>query len=430
MASTLFGPVLIDNIHSSGKGIALYEGKKYYVSFSIPGEQYLLQKENRRLGFRTAKIIDIIEKSPSRTTPICEYFGKCGGCNFMHIEYHAQLILKKRLIQQALEKYNINYTIKDIVEAEPALNYRNKATFSVQYTEDTVYVGFHPEFKSNYILNIDYCYLLHPLINNVIKDIQAVIQQTYFTYKVPSLKTFTLRTHQNQIMIILNVNDISQRPLNVMIEKLKNLNIQSIYYEYEGQLYHVEETLPWLFELISGKTFRISPLTFFQNHLNVTEQMVQFIKTYFDFSIKVVFDLYSGNGSLSLSLMPDHSCLYAIEGNSYAINDANYNSRNNNQHHHIMGDVLETFTLDFIKNLPRPDVIILDPPRSGTLIEIIKTIIASQCPLIIYVSCNPLSLSWNLQQLCEYYTIIDMTAFDMFPQTHQVETVVILQRKI
>lgn len=436
----IIGPVKIDEIHSSGKGVATWNEKKYYIPHALLGEEYFVITENRRLGFRTAKIISIDKSSNIRIIPPCKYYGLCGGCNFMHIDYQGQLTIKQNILKRAFEKYQITSDIPDAISTSEPLNYRNKATFKVLYSSNRIQIGFHPEWTKNELIEIETCYLLKPIINEYFLKISYAIRQFNYKKNNSEILSFTLRSNSNnKVMLIIETKQQPSNELHLFFNQLATIlkPEDSFYYfikPIEKNTYpyaiHIQNTAPFLYQNILYLKLRISPFTFFQNNIEITEKILFFIKKYIDFNItRTIFDLYSGNGTMSLPLIQGKKIqLWAIEGNLSAINDAMYNSLNNPHHHHILGDVLQTFTPDFLTQTPRPDLIIIDPPRSGTLIEIQKNIIKANPNIIVYISCNPVSLAWNLQQLTVYYRIKHLKIFDMFPQTHQFETVVILER--
>lgn len=440
MLRPIIGPVRVNEIHSSGKGIAIWNEKKYYIPHALTNEDYMIKTENRRLGFRTAKIISIEKQSSSRRTPICPYFGLCGGCNFMHIEYNEQIAIKKTILQNAFIKYQIPFNIKTHVPAINTLNYRNKATFQVLYQNQQIKIGFHPEWAKNELIEIKSCFLLKPIINEYFDKIARSIRHYFYKTNDKQILSFTIRCNrQDHVMLIIEIQNHPTNELQQFFDEIKTIlkTTDSFYFfikpkeKKESPLaIHIENTSLYLFEKIHDINLRISPFTFFQNNIEITEEIIHFIKNSLNFtSVYNLFDLYSGNGTMSLPLIANKGIqLWGIEGNPSSIEDAKFNSQNNPLHHHILGDVLLTFTKTFLKNHPHPDVILLDPPRSGTLIEIQKNIIESSPAFIVYVSCNPISLAWNLSQLITHYTIKHTVIFDMFPQTHQFETVVILEK--
>ena len=436
----IIGPVEVKELHSSGKGIAYWNDKAYYIPWAIPNEQYWLQTENRRLGFRTASIIEIKKASNFRIKPICPHYFECGGCNFMHIDYSEQLNLKKIIVQNALKKYHVDYTVAEVGNSPKQINYRNKATYQIRVRQGKLLIGFHPEWTKNEIVEIESCYLLMPIINKYFNKIKNILNEFNNNKPLEHFLSLTIRANtQHQVMILMELlksPDVSELSVLNAIKNLLNKGDSFYYYIKSNEryalpeYYHVKDTEPYIFEEIFQVKLRISPFTFFQNNKEVTELILNEIKSVIPIdTLSFIYDLYSGNGTLSLPLVFNKSVkLLGIEGNPMAVEDAKANAYDNSFATYIVGDILDTFNQHLIKLYPTPSLVILDPPRSGTLIEIQKNIIATGAPYIVYLSCNPLSLAWNLSQLVSAYTIIYLKIFDMFPQTHHIETLVVLKK--
>lgn len=420
--------VEIVDVHSSGNHFFINNEKKYFVPKVISGEIIHAKILNKRYGFRIASAVCITKKSEHRIKPPCTYYEMCEGCNFLHIEYSHQIEIKQKLIQKAFDKYNIPFQVPPVKAALKNLYYRNNATFKIHKTKSEYSTGFIYDKKS--FIKIQNCLIIKNEINKLNEVISCWLNNE--NNKTSLFSSFTIRTNEDKKSILifniienLNIEEINFELLKKyfigIYVKFKDNNILTI---YEKEQYY---------EKVNNRILKIHPLAFFQNNIEITEKIVKYISYYVSPEQKILYDLYCGNGSLSLSIVEDNSnySIYGIDNNSYAISDANFNAislKKGNEAIFICGDVLETFNTDFLNKYPKPDIIILDPPRSGTLIEILKNIVNSKAKQIIYVSCNPVSLAWNLSLILEHYKIIQVQAFDMFPQTHHVETVVILER--
>jgi len=436
----IIGPLEVNELHSSGKGIAYCNDKAYYIPYAIPNEQYILQTENRRLGFRTARIIKIEKASKFRVIPTCPHYFECGGCNFMHINYDQQLNLKKILLQNAFNKYKVSYSVSEIIASPSPLQYRNKASYQIRIRQGKLLIGFHPEWNKNEIVEIDSCCLLKPVINKYFNILKNILIEYNNNKSLDNFSSLTIRANSyNQIMILIELlKKPNEYEITVLKAIKKNINTgDSIYYYIKNidkyslpDYYLMDDTEPYIYEEMNQVKLRISPFTFFQNNKAITELIINDIKRLIPFdSISLMYDLYCGNGTISLPLVYNRPIkLIGIEGNPMAVEDAKVNSQYNPLHLHIVGDVLATFNDNLIKKYDPPTLILLDPPRSGTLIEIQKNIIASEVPYVVYLSCNPVSLAWNLSQLISDYNIIFLKIYDMFPQTHQMETLVVLKK--
>ncbi len=437
------GPVEIIGIHSSGKGITQWNDKKYYIPHTIPEEIVIAETQNSRRGFRTAVIQSIIKPSEYRIKAACPFYDKCGGCHFQHIRYAHQLRLKQSIIQSAFNKYGIHYPVPDVTGATENFYYRNKVTFEISYSQDTAVIGFHPEWENNSVIAIDECIIVQKNIHTFFQMLKPFMMAYIKEENISLIRRFTIRCNQKEeIMLVFELALLPTKKFFSFISQINKATAYSVamYYFISKtnrnsiiDYIHIEKTPAYLYETIENKTLRISPATFFQNNMEITEKILRYIEEKIDFEkVSVMYDLYSGNGTLSMVLCQNKETrIIGIEGNVVAVSDAIYNATINKDcnSQYICGDVLETFTESFLVKHPKPDVIMLDPPRSGTLIEIQKNILRIKPTFIVYVSCNPVSLAWNLSQLLQEYDLMNVQPFDMFPQTYQVETVVLLCRK-
>ncbi len=419
----------IEGIHFSGNHFTIHNEKNYFVPKVLSGEIVTLQTQNRRLGFRTAKAIQIIQPSPLRTKVDCPYYENCGGCNFLHILYTEQLRLKQTIIHNAFAKYSVTSPPVEVSAVKNNLYYRNKATYRIQIKENKVISGFHPLWDSKNILNINHCLIIKKEINQLNLTVKKWLQENLPLAKL--LFSYSIRYSEtgNAIVIFESKDNITVD--NEIFNPIRQF-FSGIYIKQPDSFRKIDEKIVF-HERLNNVYLKIHPLSFFQNNYECTIKIIDFIKDNLPINNNdVIYDLYSGNGSLSLTLPVNKTnSIIGIDNNPYSINDARYNASLlplNQNFQYIIGDILESFNDNLFSQYLSPTIIILDPPRSGTLIEIQKQIIRSGCQYIVYVSCNPVSLAWNLQQLLSYYQIKAIQAFDMFPQTHQVETVVILER--
>jgi tRNA/tmRNA/rRNA uracil-C5-methylase (TrmA/RlmC/RlmD family) len=379
---------------------------------------------NRRLGFRTAQATKISTPSEHRIPVACLYYESCGGCNFLHIYYHEQLNLKRKIVQKAFDKYKIPYHIPLPIESPIKTHYRNKATFTVKYKNSNIISGFHPFWEKS-IIDIEHCLILKAEINHL----NQIVKNSLAKVNGPILN-YTIRTNGNNESILILKIQSDQISFTHDYKELTPF-FTGIYITTDEHFYTIEQQKDF-YETAFGQELKLHPVAFFQNHSAVAEQIVNYIKQNINFENKTIYDLYCGIGYFSLLLNTDnkHKAIIGIDNNHQAIKDAQFNATKLSIENceFVEGDVLKTFTNSFLKQNPLPEIIILDPPRSGTLIEILKTMVNAKAEHIVYFACNPVSLAWNLTYLLPYYEIVDVQLFDMFPQTHQVETVAILKR--
>ncbi|MDR0295807.1 MAG: 23S rRNA (uracil(1939)-C(5))-methyltransferase RlmD [Prevotellaceae bacterium] len=435
MAKYLSNIKLYD-IHSSGRAIGSMGTGRIYVDGGIPGETTDLESDRRQRGFRYGKIINIVEQSPQRIQPFCQHCGICGGCLWQHYSYEAQLHWKREILLNALRKYEIITPEVPAVTPSPLLQgYRNKSEYAFAAPDN---LGFHEIERRDMVCNIEKCFLqpevVHEtavIIKNAAKE-QGLSFYDYFTRQslLRSLQLRTTTTGQLLVWLVCAVDDVRIIPFLQHLQQLLP-KVNAWFYSIDrGEPIHVSGE-QYLMERSGDLTFRYSASAFYQPNPLQAENIFHQVRTYAALKgHELVYDLYTGIGTLACHVARDARMVIGVEGNASAIADAQYNASVNNltNTRFLVGDILHTFKDDFIAAHGRPDVVILDPPRSGTLIEIKKTILRAAPQKIVYVSCNPVSLAFDLKQLCEGYRVAAIQPFDMFPHTHYVETVALLEK--
>lgn len=443
-------------IHSSGKCIGKNNNSNIFVNFGIPGENVNLKVAKRqKRGYIAGSIEQINEPSQHRVTPICKHFGVCGGCNWMHISYEEQLKLKKEILINAFQKYEIiSPEIPNVIPSPKIQYYRNKTDYAFSTKtgiigNKEVYLGFHPIEDPFSVLEIDECFLQSEILIQCCKSFcNQINQYGYKAYdfytKQGLLRSLTIRTSTiGECMVNLGFSQHNAPSIEHIMLLLKDSFPQATSLNYTI-LTNIEKAYfdgifintfgkPLLEEQMDNLKFGISPKSFYQPNPLQAKNVYEKIKLYTDLSSNsFVFDMYTGAGTIACSIAGNANKVMGIEGCKEAIEDANNNAILNQIQNTVFlkGDILETFTKNFVDQYPHPDAIIIDPPRAGTLIEIKKSIIYANPRKIIYVSCNPVSLAWDLKQLTETYTVTAIQPFDMFPHTHHVETVVMLEKRI
>lgn len=448
-------------MHPDGKAYGFDRGRRVFVPGSIPEELLTITMEKRQIGYFVAETICIEQASSFRTQPFCKHAGLCGGCNWQHISYDYQLRLKSEIIKEALIKQQIDFNIIEPVIPSPlTTHFRNRTEYSFSSSRwfyesegkitdplNRLALGFNPEGMNERIIDIEECWLQPPPAHHfsrLVKNL-AILHQLEFWN--PRLKTGIIRNLElknntaNQWMLIVGFT-VNDTRINQYLNDLKN-NLP-----HETQLYYTilddaakaiggeanscTHTNYEVFEYSGNLKFRIRPDGFYQtNPLQAANLFKLVSKLAAAKPMDVVYDLYTGAGTIALHLAQQANFVLGIESNQKSIEDANYNAQLNGiaNVRFIQGDVLETFTPSFIDSNPKPSIIILDPPRSGTLIEIKKTILYAQPHTIIYVSCNPAALAKDLKMLTTAYTTAHIQPIDMFPHSHHIETVVKLVRR-
>jgi 23S rRNA (uracil1939-C5)-methyltransferase len=453
-----FENILLTEVHSGGRAIGYIGEKRVFVNSGVPGDVVDVVLNRKERGFRLGDISEIKEPSLHRIKPICKHFGICGGCNWQHIAYKKQLELKRNILVNALKKYDIRFPeLPETVSSENTEFYRNKVDYAFSVVglnskDNSInlvpVLGFHPVNRPDKVLDIEECFLQKEPSRSIYQNVKEYATEHNFPFynfeaKSGSLRSLVIRTSTTgEVMVIVGFTDdeplTREKLLNHLL--LKVPEITSLHYTVlsdpsrgymDGDIICYGNTKPYMIEKSGKLVFRISPKSFYQPNPQQANVIFNKIVEFADFrGTELVYDLYTGVGTIACSISKYVNKVIGIEGSVDAINDAKENAILNKLTNleFLTGDILETFTPEFVNSHGKPDVVILDPPRSGTLIEIKKTIISSGPEKIIYLSCNPVSLAWDLKQLTEKYKVIRIQPFDMFPHTHHVETLVLLEK--
>lgn len=395
----------VNSIDHNGRGIAKLNDKVVFINNALPGEIVEIKILKEKKKYIEADIDKLIKNSNKRVNSPCPYYDACGGCDIMHLSYENQLIFKEEKIKNIIKKYlNKNIKVNNIVKCDNKFNYRNKVTFQVKEK-----IGLYK--KNSYeIINIDNCLISDKLINNSIKYLNKLV--------LKDVNKIICRTGLNELMIIIETNNAK---LN--IDCLKDV-AQSIYLKVDKEYLHVYGNKN-IYENLGIYKFIISPDSFFQVNLNTCLKLYNKIKDYIG-SNNNILDLYCGTGSIGIFISENNDIL-GVELNKFAIIDAKENKKINNLNNinFICGDSgKEINKINF-----NPDIIIIDPPRSGLNKETINNILKFNSKKIVYVSCDPMTMTRDLNILNDFYDIIEITPFDMFPNTHHIECLTLLQRK-
>lgn len=448
-------------MHPDGKAYGFDRGRRVFVPGSIPGETLTIMMEKRQIGYFVAEIMLIEQASPNRIKPFCKHAGLCGGCNWQHIAYTHQLTLKSEIISEALDKQQIDFKlIEPVIPSPMQIQFRNRTEYTFSSSRwfyesegkvidpiGRLALGFNPEGMSERIIDIEECWLQPSPAHHfsrLAKEL-AILHQLEFWN--PRLKTGLIRNLElknntaNQWMLLVGFTQDDPRIgqyMNDLKDKLPK-GVQLFYTILNdatkalgGEVAPFGQASSELLEFSGKLKFRIRPNGFYQTNPLQASILFKLVSELAAAKAEdIVYDLYTGAGTIALHVAHHANFVIGIEANEDSIEDANYNAQINGiaNVRFVQGDVLATFTTGFIDSNPKPSIVILDPPRSGTLIEIKKTILYAQPHTIIYVSCNPAALAKDLKMLTTAYSIACIQPIDMFPHTHHIETVVKLVRR-
>lgn len=393
----------IIRLNHNGEGIGQIDGKIVFVPKTIPGDIVEVSVEKNYKNFIKAKIENFYQKSDERVPISCPYYHECGGCQLMGLSYSKQLLYKKEKVRDILSKY-ANLDVFPNINESPLYKYRNKITFQVQ---DGV-VGLY-SYNTNKLVPIKNCLLISDNMNYILKLITDNVN-------LSGIKQIVIREANEKIMVQFIGNNIDSSISDILLT-----NVASCYIN-DKHIFGEE----YLIDNLGNYEYQVSPNSFFQiNHIQ-TESLYKKVLEYLGDNNNHVLDLYCGTGSIGIYVSKYCNKITGIELSESSVNDAIKNiKRNKLEHIHIKhGDVGK-----LLEDKNTYDAIIVDPPRSGLDKRTKQVLLQIKSAKIIYVSCDPITLARDLNELKVAYDVKEVSLFDMFPNTYHVESVVWLSLK-
>ena len=396
----------IEKLDYYGRGISRSSGKVYFIENALKDEDVSITLLKEKKKYCEAKLKEISNISKDRTEAKCKYYNICGGCQLMHIKEEKQEEFKKEKVEEILKKFlNYNKDVNDIVFSKN-FNYRNKVVLHIKDNK----LGFYKN-KTNELIEIDKCLLLNPVINDLISYLKK-----YIELKDIEKITIKVGNKTNEVMLIIDGSIANYQNLLEIVDVLI-INEK------------VMTTKDYITSYIGNKKYIIKRNSFFQVNYDISTRMYNKVK---DVIVKKksknVLDLYCGTGTIGIYISDVVSKITGIEVVSDAIESANTNKKINNVENieFILGKVEDK--LDFISN-NNIDTIIVDPPRSGLHKKVIPILEKISPKTIIYVSCDPITMARDIKLLSNNYELVEVTPYDMFPNTYHVECVCVLNHK-
>lgn len=447
------------------------EPKKFvvFVNGTYPGDKVFAQLTKIRKSYAEAKVKVLITKSPFRVVPKCKYFGVCGGCNAQDLNYENQIKYKEEQLKDIFERIGEldKFEILPIEPAEKPFFYRNKMEFSfadkrwlthdeidsVQEIPDKNFaLGFHVPGVYDKVLDIDECWLQSELSNQILNFTRGFSKKhQVLPYSAQNhdgfLRNLVIKQSfsKAEIMVNLVVSEEDERLFMTYKEKLLTRfpEITTLLFNVNKKLSQVAygdyEILAhgqgFIYDFIGDFKFRISANSFFQTNTSQAVKLYSIAKDFAGFlGNEVVYDLYSGAGTIPIFVSKQAKLIYGFESVEPAISDALVNIELNKIHNFIpiLADLNKSF-LPIIreKNILNPDIIIADPPRSGMNPKIVKDILEIRPDKIVYISCNPATQARDIKLLRDGgYKLIKIKPVDMFPHTHHIENVALLTKQL
>ena len=459
--------VVIEAVAAEGKALARIDGTVLFVQFAVPGDIVDVKVTKKKKNYMEGFILRMVKPSEHRLEPFCKHFGVCGGCKWQPLPYEMQLQAKQQQVYDQLVRIgHLDVPeISPIVPSDQTTYYRNKLEFTFSdkrwLTEEEVKaevkydqmnaVGFHIPGAFDKVLAIEKCWLQDDISNqirNTIRDYAYEHGLAFYNIRNHEglLRNLMIRTSSTgELMVLLQVRVSADKDLDDTKALLAHVaekfpQITSLLYVVNNKCNDTINDLDvevfkgndHIFEEMEGLRFKVGPKSFYQTN---SEQAYNLYKVARDFAgltgDELVYDLYTGTGTIANFVSRKAKKVIGIEYVPEAIEDAKVNSAINNITNTLFyaGDMKDMLTQDFINEHGRPDVIITDPPRAGMHNDVIDVILFAEPKRIVYVSCNPATQARDLQLLDAKYKVMAVQPVDMFPHTHHVENVVLLEKR-
>ena len=456
--------VTILDIADKGQAIGRVNEMVVFVKGVVPGDVCDIQIKKKRKNYAEGFVTKIKELSPIRIEAKCKYFGVCGGCKWQNLSYEKQLEFKNKQVGDALQrigKVQVD-AFEPILGSANVFHYRNKLEFSFshrrwltqeevdsgQVFDDVPSLGFHVPGRWDKVLDVKECHLMAEPSNGIRNRVREIALANGFSYYNLNEQTGFLRnlivrsTMTNEWMVILSVAEDRPNDIKLILDTLvaEFPQLTSVLYVINDKPNDTIADLDiqvhcgndHIMEEMEGLKFRVGPKSFYQTN---GPQAYELYKITRDFAAltgeEVVYDLYTGTGTIAQFVAKQAKKVVGIEYVEPAIIDAKLNAELNGiaNTRFYAGDMKDVFTKELVEKEGRPDVVITDPPRAGMHGNVIARLNELLPDRIVYVSCNPATQARDIQLLSENYEVKKVRPVDMFPHTHHVESVVLLERK-
>ncbi len=458
----------IESVAFEGKSVARHDNLVYFVKNAVPGDVVIAEVTKKKKSWREAFMVEIVTPSEDRVQPDCPYSDYCGGCSMQNLDYQRQLYWKKRHIADAFERVGKVPVgrIGDVHSSQTTFRYRNKMEFSFGasrwWTSEEIVdgediankrfaLGLHIPERFDKVLDIDSCLIQSEAADNVLKAVRAAVPDFGCTaYNTRTyrgfLRNLVIRyTGLKELMVILVTSAPETEEDRALLNWYENeldtaaLGINSLVHAVcdkksdlaIGEIDFIKGA-DFIYDSILGIKYKISPFSFFQTN---SGQLSSFIAKIVELASigkdDVVWDLYCGTGSITLPAAKHAGKILGFEIVASSVSDAKENARINNidnaefvcidLHDRKIGEMMDAY--------PRPDIVIIDPPRAGMHPAMIDLLNSLKSPRIVYVSCNPMTQARDCSLLAENYEVLEIDPFDMFPHTYHIESIALLRLK-
>ncbi|WP_394973330.1 23S rRNA (uracil(1939)-C(5))-methyltransferase RlmD [uncultured Croceitalea sp.] len=462
----VFENVEVIDAGAKGKSVAKApDGRIIFLTNAIPGDIVDVQTTKKRKAYFEGTATHFHKLSDKRTKPECQHFGVCGGCKWQHMDYKHQLYYKQKEVENNLKRIGgVELPkITPILGSKETYFYRNKMEFSFsdsrwltleELKSDTIFedknaLGFHIPGMWDKILDIKKCHLQADPSNPIRLWVKAFAEEHGLKFFNPRkqeglLRTLMIRTSSiGEIMLVVQFFEDNNTKRELLFENLiktfpEITSLQYVVNQKANDTIYDQQVICYagrdhIFEEMEGLQFKINAKSFYQTN---SAQAYELYKVTRDFANltgeELVYDLYTGTGTIAQFVSKNAKKVVGIESVPEAIIDAKANAKHNkiDNVEFFVGDMKTVFDDSFIAKNGKPDIIITDPPRDGMHKLVVEQLLKVAPNKIVYVSCNSATQARDLALLNEKYEVIKVQPVDMFPQTHHVENIVLLRKRI
>ncbi len=459
--------VMVTDFAAEGNAITKIDDKVVFVPFAVPGDIVDIEVFKQKKNYCQAHLLGINQYSDKRITAKCPHFTYCGGCKWQMLSYEWQLKYKQQQVIDNLTRIGkIDCkNISPIAAANKIYYYRNKLEFTFSqkaWVKDFVKgevhenaLGFHVSGLFDKVINIENCVLQEEISN----DIRNFIREYTVSKNIPYydirnhtgiMRSLVIRTTQNSDLMVIVVFALDEKDIiKDVLEAIKNRfpQITSLQYCINDKLNdslsdrefivyygkdHIMEYMPRYNDQSNNPLqFKIRPKTFYQTNPEQALKLYTFAASYAQITKQdIVYDLYTGTGTIANFVANSAKKVVGIEYVEDAVEDARINSKENQIDNTVFyaGDMAKVLTDDFVKENGKPSIIITDPPRNGMDTKVIEQILKVAPKRIVYISCNPATQARDLLLLKSMYKVDGIQTVDMFPHTHHIENIVLLNK--
>lgn len=453
----------VTGMGEDGLGVAKTETKVLFVEGGLPGDRVEVQVFRQKPRYMVGRVLRLLEPSSQRVEPVCRHFGLCGGCKWQNLAYETQLFYKAGQVRDALARLGgldlSQVEIHEPLGAPRTYAFRNKLEFTFtnrrwlhaeEMGDESLNrngLGFHLPGRFERVVHLDECHLMHPLMNEIREAFyQTALEQNLTFYDVRQrsgyLRNLMIRnTTQGEWMVLLSVSEDQPSALAALMDRVHERvpAVQNLLYtvntkandSLEGLDIKVYKGQNRVVQVWDGLSFGISASSFFQTNPEQAEAMLRLVREWCGLKgHELVYDLYTGTGSIALFLARQAGRVVGIEYVEAAVQDARQNAISNQIYNteFFAGDMAALLKREFFDAHGYPDVVVVDPPRAGMHADVVEALKGCGAERLVYVSCNAATQARDLQALSDTYRLLRYRPVDLFPQTSHIENLALLER--